>query len=169
MRRALALAIALVACGDDNVDLSGMYQVDTAVGSEPCGADTPTTMPPLFLKLSKEQFFGADYFSMEECMDAAGTDCSGGGLFGDSFSEPIDSGWRGVVTSSSSGGSTDPTCTLFYSDSSAVLKGTKLTVEASEHSEDVDNTEALCTTDEAEKRNDAMPCIRHEKIEATSL
>jgi hypothetical protein len=113
--------------------------------------------------------FGGDYFSMSECTDQAGTDCSGGGLFGDSFTEPVDNGWRGVVTSSSSGGSADPTCTLFYSESSALLTGTSLAVETSDYSDDVDNTAALCTTDEAEKRNTKMSCIEHKRLDATRL
>jgi len=167
VRRVALLIVA--ACGTDDADLTGNYRVDTAVESEPCGADAPQADPPMFLRFTEDEFFGARFFSMEVCTDAAGTVCTGGGLFGDSFSEPIDDGWRGIVTSSGSGGESDPTCTLFYSSSSALLVNRKLTVESTEYSETVDNTEALCTTDEAQKRNLSMPCIRHEKLEASQL
>jgi hypothetical protein len=164
-----ALVCLLAACGSDDVDLGGMYQVDTAVESEPCGTDAPQAMPPAFLKFEKMEFFGEEYYSMEECTDAAGSDCSGGGLFGDSFYEPIVNGWRGVLTSSSSGGSSDPMCRLFFSESSALLMGTTLTVESTDYSEEVANTEALCSTDEAERRGDSMACTRHEQLDATKL
>ncbi len=169
MTRLVLLAVVVTACGSDDVDLTGIYRVDVAVESEPCGTDAPQNMPPAYLKLTKDSFFGADYFSMERCADAAGTDCSGGGLFGDSFSEPIDNGWRGITTASSSGGSSDPTCSLSYTRGEAVLVGPKLTVDTNEYGTEVDNTEALCTSDEAERRNDSMPCVRHEKLEATKL
>jgi hypothetical protein len=168
-RLAWLTAVLLAACGSDEVDLTGTYRVDTAVESEPCGADAPQDMPPAFLKLTKDSFFGSDYFSMERCADEAGTDCSGGGLFGDSFSEPIDNGWRGVTSQSSSGGSSDPTCSLRYTRAEAVLVGQKFTVDSHEYGTEVDNTEALCTSDEAGRRNDSMPCVRHEKLEATKL
>jgi hypothetical protein len=166
---AVAIATGATGCGTDDVDLAGTYQVDSAVASEPCGADSAEAMPPLYLKLTKSSFFGTDYFSMEQCADAAGTDCAGGGLFGDSFTEPIDNGWRGITTSSSSGGSSAPTCTLVYARAEALLAGAKLTVEGNDYSAVVDNTEALCTTDEAQRRGDSMPCVRHEKLEATKL
>ena len=168
-RFALLAVVLATGCGSDDVDLTGIYRVDTAVESEPCGTDAPQDMPPAFLKLTKDSFFGSDYFSMERCADAAATDCSGGGLFGDSFQEPIDNGWRGESSASSSGGSSDPTCTLTYTHGEALLVGAKLTVEFNEYGTEVDNTEALCTSDEAQRRNDSMPCVRHEKLEATKL
>lgn len=162
------LAVVVAACGGSDVDLTGMYRVETAVESEPCGTDGPAIMPPAFLRFTEEEFFGRKYFSMDGCTDMAGTDCSGGGLFGDSFAEPIDDGWRGV-TYSSSGVAPDTMCRLFFSDASALLKGGKLVVEGREYAEQVENTMELCSTDEAERRGDSMPCIRHEKLEATKL
>lgn len=169
--RALVLAgIVAAGCGSDEVDLTGMYRVDTAVASMPCGNDQPVAMPPAYLKISKGEFFGATIFSMAECTDEAGTDCTGGGLFGgDSFSEPIDGGWRGVLTSWSNGGDMDPTCTLSYAVSLALLSGATLTIESTRYGEEVENTETLCTTEEAERRADAMPCELHETLEATKL
>jgi hypothetical protein len=164
-----AMLIAAAGCGGDDVDLTGVYRVDSAVGSMPCGTDVPLAMPPAYIELSKQTFFGAEFFSLQECRDAAATDCTGGGLFGDSFAEPIEGGWRGVVTAAFSGGSSDPTCTLRYSLGTALLAGSTLTVESTDYSEEVANTEALCSTDEAERRSTMMACIAHEQLVATRL
>jgi hypothetical protein len=164
MRRAFSILVLLAACGSDDVDLTGVYRVDTNVASSPCGADQAVMTPPAFLKFAKEEFLGAEYFSMQTCTDAAGADCTGGGLFGYSFPEPIDGGWRGVVTASS--GTT--TCLLSYTEETALLTGTKLVVEITNYSEET-APGAACTTDEAEKRGTSMPCTDHEQFDATKL
>ena len=162
--RALAAVVLLAACGPDEIDLTGIYRVDADVASMPCGGDQPVATPPPYLKFAKGAFLGAEYFSMLTCSDEAGTNCTGGGLFGDSFAEPIDVGWRGVVYSAS--GST--TCLLSYSDSTAILDGTKLVVESTTYSEET-QTASECTAEEAERRNTKMPCSEHEQIDATRL
>ena len=158
-----ALLLQLGACGEDDVDLTGVYRVDSDVGSAPCGSDQALPMPPPYLKFTKAEIFGAPYFAMETCSDEAATNCSGGGLFGDSFAEPIDGGWRGVLSAAS--GTT--TCTLTYRISIAKLSGVKLTVEHTEHGEDT--TTGECTAEQAEMRGEDMPCTEHEKIDATKL
>jgi hypothetical protein len=166
MRRAspLLVLLAIAACNDD-VDLTGIYKVDSDVSSMPCGSDAAIADPPVTLKFAKANFFGAEYFSYQTCDDLAATTCSTGGLLDAGFSEPIDSGWRGVVTSSgSSGGSL---CTISYTEQTAVLHGTRLVVESTRYSEQVDNTTTLCAPEEAERRNTSMPCASHERIEAT--
>jgi hypothetical protein len=162
VRCALAALVLLAACSDD-VDLTGVYRVDTNVASSPCGADQPVMTPPAFLKFQKEAFITEEYFSMLTCTDAAGMDCTGGGLFGDSFPEPIDGGWRGVVYSAIG---TAPSCFLAYTEQTAKLSGVKLVVDISSYGEQVSD-EALCTTDEAEKRGMKMPCTDHERLDAT--
>jgi hypothetical protein len=161
--------LAAVGCGGDDVDLTGIYRVDSAVGSMPCGTDMPLAMPPAYVELAKQTFFGVEFFALQECRDAAATDCSGGGLFADSFAEPIDGGWRGVVSAAFSGGSADPMCTLRYSVGTALLAGATLTVESTEYSEQVANTAELCTSDEAGRRGTMMACIAHEQLVATRL
>jgi hypothetical protein len=101
---------------------------------------------------------------MLTCSDEAGTNCSGGGLFGDSFPEPIDGGWRGILSSAS--GTT--TCSLSFTEQTAILTGTKLVVDIATHGEDTSSTSS-CTAEEAEKRGKAMPCTEHERIDATKL
>jgi len=162
--KAAVVGVLLAACGTDEVDLTGVYRVDADVGASPCGADQPLAMPPPFLKFAKEEFIGTEYYSMQTCSDQAATNCSGGGLFGDSFAEPIDGGWRGVVTASSG----DTTmCILSYTNQTAKLTGTMLVVDSETHSEDTMGTE--CSPEEAERRNTKMPCIDHERIDATRL
>lgn len=163
----MALLIGLAACGGgDGIDLSGMYRVDVAVGAMPCGEDTPLPSIPPFLKFAPDEFLGQKYYKYDGCMDEAGTDCAAtGGLF-TGFFEPIDDGWRGVVTSSSgSGGS----CSLSYFDQTAILKQTALVIDGSSFREVVDLPEDKCDPDEAERRGDSMPCAEHERIEATKL
>ena len=165
--RLAALALWLLgsaACGGEEVDLTGVYRVDADVGASPCGADQPLPMPPPFLKFEKDSFLGSEFFSMSTCSDMAATNCTGGGLFGDSFGEPIDGGWRGTVFSASG----TSTCTLSYTEQTAKLTGAALVVDSTTYSEDVTDP-ALCTTDEAEKRGTKMPCEEHERIDATRL
>lgn len=164
---AAPLAASLAACGPDEVDLTGLYSVSADLASMPCGTDEAVMTPPLAIKFAKSNFFGTDFFTYAECMDLAGTMCTGGGTLDEAFSEPIDGGWRGIVTSSSSGGPSSPTCTLLYKEQTATMHGTLLIIEATSYSAQVDNTAALCTTDEADKRNTSMPCTAHARIEAT--
>lgn len=156
------------ACGGDDggIDLTGIYRVEAAIGSAPCGTDVPDPDAPPFLRFTKEEILGAPYFAYEGCMDEAGTDCGGGaGVFGGVF-EPIDGGWRGVVTSSSGTGGT---CALGYFEQTALLDGTMLVIESNRHGETVALPEAQCRPEEAEKRGDAMPCEEHVRIDATRL
>ena len=161
--RGIVLMVALAACGSDDVDLTGIYKVDLDVGSSPCGSDAPVMMPPAFLKFHQEDFIGAKYFAFDTCTDAAATMCDGGGLF-TGFTEPTDKGWKGLAYGSSFGGS----CLLSFDERIATLDGTKLLIEIHSYVEnDATLSDAQCTTDEAKKRGDKMPCDMHERIEAT--
>ena len=163
--RYLALLV-LVGCGSDNVDLTGMYRVDGAVGSAPCGTDAPLQDAPAFLKFAKDEFLGQTYFKYDGCTDEAGTDCMAtGGLFS-GFFEPIDGGWRGVVTSSSGGGGS---CTLSYFEQTAILDDDALVIESHDYRDVVDLPDDKCEPEEAEKRGDAMPCVEHTRFDATRL
>lgn len=88
-------------------------------------------------------------------------------MFG-GFAEPIEDGWRGVITTSSGGGGSD--CLLGYSEQTAVLRGSALVIELERHSEDVPGlSETECDPSEAERRNITMPCDEHELVDATLL
>ncbi|MBA3460187.1 MAG: hypothetical protein H0T46_09525 [Deltaproteobacteria bacterium] len=162
MSRALLVVAALSACSDDPIDLTGAYEVQSHVGSSPCGNDTPVMNGGKFLVFHKETFI-AEYFVYDECMDAEGTMCSStGGLLSGLF-EPIDNGWKGVAsTSSGSGGR----CILGYLETTAKLNGSRLVVESNRYSDDTDRPDAECTTEKAEELGDDMPCEEHEHIEA---
>ena len=167
MRAALLLVIA-AACGggDSGTDLTGMYRVDLAIGSKPCGVDQPLAMAPAFLKFAKDEFLGQSYFKYDGCTDEAGTDCNmTGGLFS-GFFEPISNGWKGVVTSSSGSGGQ---CALTYFEQTAILKNLTLVVDGSSFSDTVTLSEDQCEPEEAEKRGKDMPCEEHERYEATKL
>lgn len=164
--RVLYCVLALGACDPDEVDLTGVYRVDSDVGSMPCGADQPLPMPPPYLKFESAEIFGAKYFQMLTCSDEAATNCSGGGLFGDSFAEPIDNGWRGSLSSASSSGTM--TCTLAFIEQTAIVDGMKIVVETNVYSEDTADT-TNCTAEQADMRGKKMPCSEHEQIDATKL
>jgi len=155
----------LVACGgSNNVDLTGIYQVNTDVGSSPCGADQPVPMAPAYLHFTQMDVFGQKYYAYDGCMDAAATMCDGsGGLF-TGFTEPITNGWKGELTASSGGGGT---CALTYAVRTAVFTKPQIAIEINEYSDTVMIPDAQCTTDEAKKRGTTMPCQMHEHIDAT--
>jgi len=159
------LVVALAGCSS-NVDLTGVYQVTADVSSSPCGTDAPVAMAPAYLKFSESTAFGATIESYVTCTDAAGTMCdSGGGLFG-GFSEPTDNGWRGVESYDSFSGGL---CDLGYNERTAILTGKMLVIEDNEYVDTPTLDEAHCTTDEAEKRGKTMPCMMHERVDATKL
>ena len=164
--RMLSLLLVISACGSADVDLTGVYRVDSAIGSSPCGADATITYDA-FVRFERMEILGTPFFTYEGCTDEAGTDCtSNGGIFG-SFGEPIDGGWKGTLTSSSSGGTS---CLLGYNEQTAILRGSALTIEVSQYLEDVPGlSEEQCDPDEAERRNTSMPCEEHELVEATRL
>ena len=94
--RVAAILVLATACsgGSSSIDLTGMYRVDAAVGSSPCGADDPLTNKPPFLKFAKDEFLGQSFFKYDGCMGDAGVNCgSTGGVF-TGFFEPISDGWN---------------------------------------------------------------------------
>lgn len=142
------------------VDLGGVYRVDANVVSAPCGNDQPVATPPAALQLIADETFG---FVYTRCTDEAGTMCARPNPYTDSFPEPIDDGWRGIVTTA--GGGT--TCTLEYAEQSATLHGTLLVVEITTYRDNLDGSTVTCSPDEAERRGRSMPCTAHERLEAT--
>lgn len=162
----IAIAFALgVGCTDD-VDLTGIYRVDVEVASRPCGVDAPVTTGASYVKLTKSELFGAEFFAYEGCTDAAGLDCSSiGGVFG-GFYEPIDDGWMGRTSYASNSGLN---CSLGITETTAILNGDQLVIDGSTHEDRIEITEDKCTPEEAELRGDAMPCTEHERVEATRL
>ena len=165
--KALLLMAALAACGgSDGVDLSGVYMVTADVSSSPCGTDMPTPSSPTYLKFTKMQVLGANVWTYDSCSDAAGTMCdNSGGIFG-GFTEQIDNGWKGIESFDSFSGST---CELGYDERTALLKMKALVIESNDYLDMPMLDEAHCTTEEAEKRGKTMPCMMHERIEATQL
>jgi len=160
------LILVLAACGGSDVDLTGVYRVDSAVGSMPCGADASITYPA-FLRFEKMEFLGQPFFAYDGCTDETATECTSvGGLIG-GFFEPTDDGWLGRTSFSSGGGAS---CTLGIINQSATLRSAALTIEISSHEEEVDGLpDDQCDPDEAERRGTEMPCIEHSLIDATKL
>lgn len=161
----LLLVVVMAACSSDT-DLGGVYMVTTDVSSSPCGADMPVTMPPVYVHFVQSDFFGSKIWTFENCTDAAATTCdSNGGVFG-GFSVPVDNGWKGEESSDSFSGTS---CFLGYSVRTAILTGKMMVIDSNDYSDTPALDQAHCTTDEAEKRGATMPCMMHERIEATKL
>jgi hypothetical protein len=158
--------VALVAGCTGDVDLSGIYRVDVSVASRPCGNDAPVTSGSPYVKLTKADLFGTEYFAYSGCSDEMGSDCASvGGLFG-GFFEPIDDGWLGRASFASNSGLN---CALGISETTAILDGDQLVIDGSTYQDRIEITEDRCTPEEAEKRGDAMPCTEHERVEAMRL
>ena len=164
IRVVVAMLVVLVGC-DDDIDLSGTYEVSSSVGGEPCGNDQPVTATPAFLKFYKQEFLGQEFFAYDGCTDAAATDCINlGGLF-NGFYEPNDTGWSGEQTFSFSGNS----CTLGYTLQEATLIGKDLVVDSATYSEEAALEGDACSVEAAKQRNTDMPCIQHARIDAVKI
>jgi hypothetical protein len=164
MRPWFAIVMLLAGC-DDDVALEGMYEVTSDVASSPCGVDAPVPTSAPYIKFTGSEFLGTPIYNYEGCMDAAGTDCEGtAGIF-DALTEPIDNGWRGLLTSSS-GTEAGGSCLLGMRESRATLNGSHLLIEEQANEEEIPYVEATCTTEEAERRGTDMPCTEHHHIEA---
>lgn len=169
--RALANVIVLGAgvgvggCSDE-VDLTGVYRVDVEVASAPCGDDAPVVDGFAYLKFTRGELFGTPYYAYAECTDADAADCTAvGGLF-EGFFEPIEGGWLGNTTYSSTAGLN---CTLWMIEKTAILDGSRLAVEVHSYQGLVELPNEKCTPDEAERRGAELPCVQHHLIEATRL
>lgn len=159
----------LAACGTDSVDLTGVYRVESAVGSETCGVDEAIEFAP-FVRFTEQEIFGQPFFAYDGCTDDTATQCSAiGGLLG-GFFEPIDGGWLGR-SSFSSGGGEGSICSLGVSRQTAILEGGALTIETTNHQDDVDEGLSVedCSPEEAERRETEMPCTGHTLVQATRL
>jgi hypothetical protein len=170
-------ALAAAACSSD-IDLAGVYSVDTDVASMPCGADTAVSPVPAFIKFDQVEFFGQTSWKFEDCSDGSGTMCSGdgAGLFGGTtlvsdglftgLTTPVKNGWTGTEYTSSFSGTM---CTLDYKTTSATVNGPKLAVDVLDYKDTITSTNAECTTDVAKQRNSSMPCVAHGHIAGTKL
>jgi hypothetical protein len=165
---ALAIA-AVVAAGmtaagcSSRVDISGLYEV-TAHTLNEASCDTegaPVDEPPYF-SIEKDEFFGQTFYVYNDCTSPSPDDCTGFGLFGRSFTQPISDGWKGQVsTSSGSGGQ----CYLSFRQMSAVFQPDgSLRIEDRMWQEQAELSEDRCDTDEAEARGSSMPCAHFEVI-----
>jgi hypothetical protein len=97
MNKALMVLLLVAGCGE--VDLTGVYRVDSNVGSAPCSSlDTPRSERP-FIHIEKQRLF-KEYWAWSACSDAKATACVPiGGLFGHAFERPIAGGWEGEEAS----------------------------------------------------------------------
>ena len=162
--RVLVLVL-LIGCSDD-VDLTGVYEVQASVGGQPCGNDQPVASTPPYLKFYEMEFFGQEYFAYDGCTDAAASDCQQiGGLF-NGFSEPTDTGWVGEMSFALGGGSS---CSLGYMYQSANLSGDTLVIDSSTYSEEAALEGEACDSDEGKRRGTAMPCVQHTRIDAVKI
>jgi hypothetical protein len=167
MRGALALVLCAACGGPDEVDLTGVYQVSSAVGAMPCGTDV-TIQYTTFVRFQKMELFDTPYFAYDGCAEAEAINCAPiGGL--DGFFEPIDNGWLGFSSFSSGGGGFGD-CLLGIREQTAILDGTTLTIESTGYEDTVPGLpEDQCSPDEAERRGKQMTCVDHSLVVAGKL
>lgn len=151
-------------CGDDP-DLSGTYQVTShTYSADDCAVEGAAVADPAFIRFEKDEFFGVELFSLSGCASAADSECSEPTMLAMPFSDPVDNGYRGEVSYSSS---SPPDCSLGYLLGTARLEGDGVRVEMRRFAETLALPEAACDTDEAKDRGDSMPCDGYEVIVAT--
>ncbi|MCC6996569.1 MAG: hypothetical protein IT370_18295 [Deltaproteobacteria bacterium] len=151
------VATLAAGCGDDGVDISGMYMA-TMESSDPdgCGPGAEPTPRTMFFQIKEDTFFGAKFYSLSKCTSQMVNSCTGGGLFaGAPLSESISDGWKGKI-SVSSGDSTS--CSLQYGEATATLINGTLRYESKKFGVSAMSGISDCSTDEAEKRGKSMPC-----------
>jgi hypothetical protein len=155
---AIILCAALAGGCSDDVDISGLYQTSYHTqNTGDCATEGPaiTDDPPYFL-IELSNFLGQEFYTFSECSSASETDCTGFGIFGQSFTEPIDGGWRGEMSLASYSGDQ---CYLTFAHGQAILAddGT-LRIEWRSYSEQATLSDDDCTAEEAGDRGDDMPC-----------
>jgi hypothetical protein len=159
-----ALAALAGACGGDP-DIGGIFMVTYHTENDmDCTEGTPQAAPfdPPYFRLKMDNFI-VDYYSLDGCTSMDPATCDAPGLFG-SFFQPISDGWKGETYSVSP---LSPPCTLFYSLNTAVRKdGGAIRIEMTDRRMDDATT---CTTDEAERLKDSLPCDGFEVIEGTRV
>lgn len=165
--RTVGWLCVVAACGTDSADLSGVYRVESAVGSVTCETDAAIEFAA-FVRFTEQELLGQPFYAYDGCTDETATECSSiGGLLG-GFFEPIDDGWLGRSSFSSGGGG--GTCSLGVTRQTAILKGATLTIEATSHQDDVEGLSVDdCSPAEAERREDEMPCTGHQLVVTTKI
>lgn len=156
---ALAAMLMASACGGGgDPDFVGMYMTTSHVTNETqcTGADTPVDGPAYF-RITSQEFFGQTVYTRDDCDTADEASCvSGGGL--------VDSSGTGFV-STQSGDATS--CSLGYISFEASLDGDELTFSTTTYADS--GAIDPCTTDEAERRGDSMPCESYDVIVGTRV
>lgn len=161
------LGILATGCGDDGPDIGGMFAVSYHTENEMgCTEGPPVTDPPYF-QITKEEFFGAEYYAYAECTSADPTSCTSFGLFGLSFQQPEGDGWVGVMNVASGSGDT---CYLSHVDASAMLQdGGGLRIEVTRYGQEAMLAGDACSAEEAESRGTGMPCEGFEVVVGTKV
>jgi hypothetical protein len=161
MRRGCELALVLLAsCSSEpRVDFTGMYHVDSIVESA-CATDMPVG-GIAYLKL----YSAGGGYAVDGCGTSDGTNCA---RF-TKLTEPIeDDGWRNIDAVASINTAL-ATCTLTYSELTAYLVDTSLTMETTIYADTIADSSPSCTNEEARRRGDTMACSKHQLLTATQL
>ncbi|HEY4181787.1 MAG TPA: hypothetical protein VGM90_33315 [Kofleriaceae bacterium] len=156
--KAFVAVVLLAACGNNDVDLTGAYEITSEVDSMPCGADQPVTNGAAFLVFKSDELFGTKYFTFSECADAEATDCSSTGSLFNSLTEPTDNGWNGHITSWSGAGGQ---CGMSVVEEDATLSGNTLTLDVTDRSGTIALPDSECTKDAPDDHVNELECTEH--------
>lgn len=163
MIRTAVLVLLVAGCGNDAIDLSGVYEVVYHTRSDDdCEAEGPAQTDPPYFRLQRETFFDVDVFTFSACDGPTEDACeeSAGLLSALTFQQPVDGGWLGEVSAVSVNGAN---CELTYAVSSARLQddGT-VRIVARTYGEALAVPAEQCKYQLAELRNTSMPCVGHQ-------
>lgn len=164
----LILTALTVGCAGE-VDIGGLYETTYHTrNTSDCSVEGPavTDDPPYFL-LELSDFLGQEFYSFSECTSASEEDCSGFGIFGQSFSEPIDDGWRGEMSLATYSGDI---CTLTFAQGDAILQDDgSLRIQWRSYSAEASLSNDDCTAEEAGDRGTELPCAGFEVLEGQAV
>ncbi|MGE0548151.1 MAG: hypothetical protein AB7O24_10415 [Kofleriaceae bacterium] len=156
MNKLLACAVVITGCGEDldGPDLSGVYQVTSAVESETdCNPLVPVVMPDPYFLLEPKELFGHTYFHHVVCPTADPASCEEYGSVGP-LDTGFDTGWEGGIGFSAG---SEPPCTLGYSYG-IVTKIDEMSVQVEDRSY-IAEDQPTCDAEEATNRGTTMPCV----------
>ncbi len=73
--RTVGWLCVVAACGTDSVDLSGVYRVESAVGSVTCETDAAIEFAA-FVRFTEQELLGQPFYAYDGCTDDPATVCS---------------------------------------------------------------------------------------------
>jgi hypothetical protein len=158
----LALSLLAVPACQGQVDLSGVYRLDThTVDSGGCGAGSKVSSSPYFMVLPQGSS-SAPYLAVQPCADDTGESCDSLGLLGNyQLNVPGPGDWTGT---SDDAVSVDGGCQLTRSETTASrTPGGTITIEVRTLGT-LQRNASSCSADQLQGDASGLPCQSLERL-----